>query len=486
MIAGTGSDVGKSLIATGLCRIFRNDGYSPAPFKAQNMALNSAATPDGREIGRAQAVQAEACRIAGEVDMNPLLLKPSGERTSQVVLLGRPIGNRDAYEWYRNEGREKIRSEVHAAYDRLEARYNPIVLEGAGSIAEMNLADTDFVNMSMARYAGADVILVADIDRGGVFASAYGSVMLQSPEDRRRIKAIVVNKFRGDKRLFEKGVEIIERICGIPVLGVVPMAGDIHIDEEDSVALASKNSMPTSDGRINVGVPLLPRISNFTDFGPLERDGRFCLFYTDDASTLSCADMIVIPGSKSTISDLGFMRSRGLDTVIAEAAAGGKPVVGICGGYQMMGARINDPDGVEGEVREAEGLGLLDTSTTLGKEKTTREVIFRFVPSSTDGCHGYEIHQGVSENNDCLPVALLSDGTTDGAMASERVFGTYIHGLFDNEAVRDYMAGLCDQDGKTKALVCKDPTDEYDKLAAHLRAHLDIDRLYSIMTRDND
>lgn len=486
MIAGTGSDVGKSLIAAGLCRIFRDDGYSPAPFKAQNMALNSAPTPDGREIGRAQAAQAEACGLAPDVDMNPLLLKPSGERTSQVVLLGRPIGNRDAYDWYRSEGRESLRQEVCGAFDRLEARYNPIVLEGAGSIAELNLEESDLVNMSMARYADADVILVADIDRGGVFASAYGSIMLQHPEDRRRIKGLIVNKFRGDKRLFNRGAKILEDICQVPVIGVVPMATDIHIDEEDSVALGSKNTRAANDGRINVGVPLLPRISNFTDFGAMERDGRFCLYYTSDAAELSRADMIILPGSKATIADLVFMRERGLDQVVVDAAQGGKPVVGICGGYQMMGRAIHDPDGIEGNIREANGLGLLDVNTTLGREKRTLPMEFTFLPTNSKGCRGYEIHQGHTELGSQQPVALLPDGATDGAAASPSLFGTYLHGLLDNRPVRDYLARLCDPDGKTRGFVKDETTDEYDKLAAHLRAHLDIDKLYSILLRDND
>ena len=236
MLAGTGSDVGKSVIATALCRIFRQDGYNPAPFKAQNMALNSYATPDGLEIGRAQAVQAEAAGIACHTDMNPLLLKPSSDHTSQVVLNGKPVGNMGAYDYFRkDEGREVLRREVHAAFDRLSSRYNPIVMEGAGSISELNLRDTDLVNLPMARYAGAKVILVADIDRGGVFASAYGSVALQTPEDKRLIKGIIVNKFRGDLRLFEEGRKILEDICKVPVLGVVPYFKDIHIEEEDSM-----------------------------------------------------------------------------------------------------------------------------------------------------------------------------------------------------------------------------------------------------------
>lgn len=241
MLAGTGSDVGKSLIATGLCRIFLQDGYHPAPFKAQNMALNSFATPDGLEIGRAQAVQAEAAGIPCSTDMNPLLLKPSSDHTSQVVLHGKPVGNMSAYDYFRKEGREHLRAEVNAAFDRLASRFNPIVMEGAGSISEINLRESDLVNMPMARYADAKVILVADIDRGGVFASTYGSVMLQNEDDRKRIKGILVNKFRGDLRLFDEGVRMMEEVCGIPVIGVVPYSTDIHIEEEDSVSLSKKS-----------------------------------------------------------------------------------------------------------------------------------------------------------------------------------------------------------------------------------------------------
>ena len=250
MLAGTGSDVGKSILATALCRIFKQDGYSPAPFKAQNMALNSYATPDGLEIGRAQAVQAEAAGIPCHTDMNPLLLKPNSDHTSQVVLNGKPIGNRSAYEYFRKEGRKELRQQVHGAFDRLAAQYNPIVMEGAGSISEINLKETDLVNLPMARHAGADVFLVGDIDRGGVFASVYGSVMLQSPEDRKLIKGILINKFRGDLRLFESGIKMLEELCGIPVLGVIPYYKGICIEEEDSVELQNK-SLQAQQGKIN-------------------------------------------------------------------------------------------------------------------------------------------------------------------------------------------------------------------------------------------
>lgn len=286
MLGGTGSDVGKSVLAAGLCRIFLQDGYHPAPFKAQNMALNSYVTPDGLEIGRAQAVQAEAAGVECMPEMNPVLLKPSGNMTSQVVLNGLPVGNKDAYEYFRKENKEPLRKEVHAAFDRLSSRYNPIVMEGAGSIAELNLRDSDIVNMSMARYAGAAVILVADIDRGGVFASAYGSIMLQTEEDRRYIKGIIVNKFRGDEKLFEKGRRQMEEICGVPVIGVVPYLDDIHIEEEDSVSLMKKSSVHTEENMINVAVLALPHISNFTDFDTISRDPRVHLYFTDDPSEL--------------------------------------------------------------------------------------------------------------------------------------------------------------------------------------------------------
>ena len=316
MFAGTGSDVGKSVVAAGFCRIFKQDGYCPAPFKAQNMALNSYATPDGLEIGRAQAVQAEAAGLSPHTDMNPLLLKPQTDKTCQVVLNGRPIGNRDAYSYFNPKGRDVLRNEVNAAFDRLNSRYNPVVMEGAGSISEINLRETDLVNMPMAMYAGADVILVADIDRGGVFASVYGSVMLQRPEERKRIKGILINKFRGDIRLFEPGVKMIEELCGVPVIGVLPYFKDIFVEEEDNLQLASKARHAAGNGKVSVAVVLLRHISNFTDFNMLERDSRVNLYYADSAEDISKADIIIIPGSKSTLADLNHMSKSGKEKAI--------------------------------------------------------------------------------------------------------------------------------------------------------------------------
>lgn len=482
MLVGTGSDVGKSLIATGLCRIFLQDGYSPAPFKAQNMALNSYATPDGLEIGRAQAVQAEAAGIPCSSDMNPILLKPSGEHTSQVVLNGKPHGNRDAYSYFRKEGKEELRQLAHEAFDRISSSYNPIVLEGAGSISEINLRDGDIVNMSMAAYAKANVILVADIDRGGVFASVYGSVMLQTPEDRKRIKGIIINKFRGDLRLFEQGRELIEDLCKIPVLGVVPMANHIKIDEEDSVAIENKNKT-ISGNKIKVGVVTLPHISNFTDFNVLEQHPEVNLFYITSPAEIDNADIIIIPGSKNTLADLNHLRKKGFAERIIRAREAGKSVIGICGGYQMMGKMITDPDGVEGDIRELPGLGLLPVSTTLTQSKTTRQVQFRFLDSE-EICEGYEIHMGNTVSSAALTEDM--DGNKDGSLADERCFGSYIHGILDNSVVLDYiLAPYRRSDSKTDFDYHSFKESQYDALAAWLREYVDIDRIYKIMTNND-
>lgn len=486
MLAGTGSDVGKSILATGLCRIFRQDGYNPAPFKAQNMALNSYATPDGFEIGRAQAVQAEAAGIPCSTDMNPLLLKPSGDCTSQVVLNGKPAGNYSSRDYFCREGRRQLVEEVHRAYDRLSSRYNPIVMEGAGSIAELNLRDLDLVNMSMARYAGARVFLVADIDRGGVFASAYGSVMLQDESDRKLIKGIIVNKFRGDMSLFDNGRKILEDICGVPVLGVVPYLKDIHIDEEDSVSLAGKASRGC-EGRINIAVVLLRHISNFTDFNRLERDSRVNLYYTSSPSELAMADVVIIPGTKSTIDDLLYLHETGLAQAIMEARERGKMVFGICGGYQIMGRSVADPHGVEGDPRTVPGLGLLPVETLLTTGKVTRQVEFSFL-GGTELCKGYEIHMGDTViTGDATPVNLMSFGQPDGCMTDDRCMGSYIHGILDNDCVIRHILSQCGT-----ALTDVTATDyaawrdsQYDALAEALRRHLDMEAIYKIMRGDD-
>lgn len=469
MLAGTGSDVGKSILAAALCRIFKQDGYSPAPFKAQNMALNSFVTSDGLEIGRAQAVQAEAAGIPCEADMNPLLLKPQSDHTSQVVLLGKPIGNKNAYDYWRKEGKEELRQEVHKAFDRLSQRFNPIVMEGAGSIAELNLRETDLVNMPMARYANANVILVADIDRGGVFASAYGSIMLQDEEDRKRIKGIIVNKFRGDMRLFDEGRRMLEDVCQVPVLGVVPYMKDIHIDEEDSVDLKekSKKGKVKNDG-VRVAVVRLPYISNFTDFNALEHDSRISLFYTDKVNQLAEADIIILPGTKSTLNDLRWLRETGLAETILRAHREGKTILGICGGYQMLGQTIDDPDGIEGSVASMPGLGLLPVNTTMAHEKTTRQVTFLFEGHE---CQGYEIHQGISN-------------TDQRIVQTDHCIGTYVHGILDNAVFVDFLLRpFSDKIGKRHETFDYQAykQQQYDLLAAHIRHNLDMELLYKIM-----
>ena len=487
MLAGTGSDVGKSVLATALCRIFRQDGYAPAPFKAQNMALNSFATPEGLEIGRAQAVQAEAAGVPCHTDMNPLLLKPQSDHTSQVVLNGRPIGNRDAYDYFRKEGRAELREAVYAAYDRLAARFNPIVMEGAGSLAEINLRDSDLVNVPMAMHAGADIILVGDIDRGGVFASVYGSIMLLRPEERKYVKGILINKFRGDLRLFEEGRKMLEELCGIPVLGVVPYYHDIHIEEEDSVALAAK-SAAAQRGKVNVAVVLLRHISNFTDFNALERDPRVHLFYSNNVDEIGKADIIILPGSKSTLDDLYELRRNGVAQAILRARREGASVLGICGGYQMMGVQIRDPHHVEGAIEAMPGLGLLPMTTEMLPEKVTRQVRFTLAEGSDTPMEGYEIHMGVTLPDDpasFTPLTRLEDGQEDGCFVDGRCMGSYIHGILDNPAFIDRLLAP-HADKLTEAAASFDyhafKEEQYDKLADHVRRYVDIPLLYKILS----
>lgn len=490
MLVGTGSDVGKSILATAFCRIFRQDGYRPAPFKAQNMALNSFATLEGLEIGRAQAVQAEAAGIPCHTDMNPLLLKPLSDHTSQVVLNGRPVGNHSAYEYFHRESREILRREVCMAYDRLVSRYNPIILEGAGGISEINLRDTDLVNMSMATHAGADVFLVGDIDRGGVFASLYGSIALLRPEERCLIKGIFVNKFRGDLRLFESGAKMLEDLCGVPILGVIPYYKDIIIEEEDSVALTVK-SMEGRQGKVNVAVVLLRHLSNFTDFNNLEQDPRVHLFYTNNTQELSKADIIILPGSKNTMDDLAELRRNGVAGAILRARREGTTVLGICGGYQMMGREIFDPEHIEGDTECLPGLGLLPVCTRMTKNKVTRQIRFHLMcVDKTIEMEGYEIHMGVTttdEGEPAAPLACLADGTKDGYMLNNRCMGTYLHGILDNQPFIDFLLAPYIEKEKARSFfdyrVFKEK--QYNKLAAHVRAHVNMPLLYNILTTDN-
>ncbi len=507
MFAGTGSDVGKSIVAAAFCRIF------------QNMALNSYATPDGLEIGRAQAVQAEAAGIPCHTDMNPLLLKPQSDHTSQVILNGRPLGNKDAYDYWRGGLNERIdyRAEVCNAFDRLASRYNPIVMEGAGSIAEINLKDRDLVNMSMARHAKADVILVGDIDRGGVFASVYGSIALQSPEDRKLIKGIIINKFRGDMRLFEEGRKMLEDLCGVPVLGVIPYYKDIHIEEEDSVALAQK-SFEMQQGKVNVAVIMLQHLSNYTDFDALEQDPRIHLFYSNNVDDIHKADIIILPGTKSTLHDLYELRRNGCAQAIIQAHRNGASVLGICGGYQLMGVEICDPNHVEGDIGRLPGLGLLPVTTTMSGEKITRQVEFSVLftvdglqftddllaspsdsivyssvnckPSTVNKLKGYEIHMGQTlpfGQAKASPLLHLSDGRQDGYIVDNKCMGTYVHGILDNASFVDFLLQpFAEKLSQTKASFDYQAfkEEQYDKLANHVRQHVDMQRIYKILTHE--
>ena len=413
--------------------------------------------------------------------MNPLLLKPSSDHTSQVVLNGKPLGNKDAYDYWKptptpsqRGGELDFRKAVCDAFDRLASRYNPIVMEGAGSIAEINLKDRDLVNMSMARHAKADVILVGDIDRGGVFASVYGSIMLQSPEDRKLIKGIIINKFRGDMRLFDEGRKMLEDICGVPVLGVIPYYNDIYIDEEDSVSLAKKNSqLSTLNSQINVAVILLRHISNYTDFDTLERDPRVNLFYTNNIKDIEQADIIILPGTKSTLDDLLELRRNGCAQAILRAHRDGKMVIGICGGYQMLGQTVEDPEGIEGSIKRLPGLGLLPIHTTMTQEKTTRQVTFQFEGQE---CQGYEIHQGVSDTKEMI-------------LQTDHCIGTYIHGFLDNAPVIEHILREKGKVKSEKFASAQNPQafkeTQYDKLAAHVRQYLDIERIYQILSSND-
>ncbi|SDL23694.1 cobyric acid synthase [Siphonobacter aquaeclarae] len=476
MLVGTASDVGKSVITAAFCRIFRQDGYHPAPFKAQNMSLNSYATPEGLEIGRAQAVQAEAAGIPCHTDMNPVLLKPTSDKASQIVLNGKPVGTQSAWEYFMADDRQALFTAVTEAYDRLAARYSPIVMEGAGSISELNLRHRDITNLRMAIHAGAATYLIGDIDRGGLFGSVYGTIALLTPEERTCIQGIIVNKFRGDARLFEDGKRMLAELTGVPVVGVLPYYRDIYIEEEDSVALDWKRRSAL-DGKVNVAVVLLHRMSNFTDFNRLERDPRVNLYYAATPRELEAADVVILPGSKNTVEDLISLRQRGMAAAILSARKNGKTVIGICGGYQMMGESVEDPEGVESTVPFVPGLGLLPVRTVLTPHKTTNQRTFTFQGAT---CSGYEIHMGVTSGGG-QPVAILADGTPDGCRADNTCWGTYLHGILDNDAV---VNAVLEPHTAARAAPFSYPDwkeEQYDKLADWLRSHIDLDYIYGTL-----
>ena len=480
MFVGTGSDVGKSIINAGFCRIFKQDGYLPAPFKAQNMSLNSFAGIDGLELGRAQAVQAEACGIEPCSEMNPILLKPTSNQNAQVVLNGKPIGTQSAKEYFLGTDRDALFAEAMNAYQKLADQYNPMVIEGAGSISEINLRDKDITNMRVALEVNAAVILIADIDRGGVFGSVYGTLELLPHEERALVKGILINKFRGDIDLFTEGKRMMEELTGVPVIGVVPYFRDIYIDDEDSVVIDHKSGKTRAD-HVNVAVVLLRHMSNFTDFNMLERVPEINLFYTANPEEIERADVVIIPGSKNTIADLENLRRSGLAKAIRNSHQHGNAVYGICGGYQMMGREIHDPENVEGTISYMPGLGILPVVTTLTSEKRTIQSAFTF-RNEPENCQGYEIHMGQTVLLDGSPLASLSDGSIDGCYMNEKTWGTYLHGIFDNLPVIQFILKSC---GKETALqefdYAKYKNEQYDKLADHIRQCCDMNYIYNVM-----
>ena len=483
MIQGTMSNAGKSLIAAGLCRIFKQDGYKVAPFKSQNMALNSYVTSEGLEMGRAQVVQAMAAGVEPSVRMNPILLKPTTDMGSQVIVQGQVVGNMRAMDYFAKK-KEYI-PVIRESYEQLAADHDIIVIEGAGSPAEINLKQDDIVNMGMAKIADAPVLLVGDIDRGGVFAQLIGTVMLLEPEEQARIKGLIMNKFRGDKKILDPGITMLEERAGKPVLGVVPYA-DVDIEDEDS--LASSLEETHIQAEIDVAVIRFPRISNFTDMQALSMERDVSVRYVTKPSELGEPDVILLPGTKNTIQDLLWLRESGLEAAVLRLSAAGTPVLGVCGGYQMLGEQLCDPAGEEsGTPCTLRGLGLLPTTTVFGTEKhlTQTAACVTTEPFAGAKLTGYEIHAGRTEVRGSA-FCILADGTPEGCV-QDSVFGTYLHGLFDTgELTEKLTAFLCKRKGIDPAGAELIPMEQYrqqqfDLLADGVRAALDMPAIYAAM-----
>ena len=487
MVQGTMSNSGKSFVTAGLCRVFKQDGYRVAPFKSQNMALNSYITREGLEIGRAQAMQAEASMIEPTHWMNPILLKPTSDMGSQIIVNGEVYGNMNAVDYYKNK--DKLIPEIMKAFEHLASENDIIVIEGAGSPAEINLADNDIVNMGMAKMADAPVILVADIDRGGVFASAYGTIKLLPQEDQDRFCGIAINKFRGDVDILKPGLTMLEEMTGKPVLGVIPME-KIDIDDEDS--LSDRLNKKTVTEGIDIAVIRLPKISNFTDFSVFELLDGVSLRYVTDKKELGDPDLIILPGSKNTMGDMECLIESGLESAIKRAARTCR-VIGICGGFQLLGKELHDPDGVEhgGDMR---ALGLLDISTVFAGAKTRTRItgtieedqnIYQVADRTVEG---YEIHMGTTESlGEAIPMIRLEDGRVDAYISKDgRVWGSYLHGIFDNEEfvmalVHDIMKEKGIDPDHNELSIAKYKEIQYDKLADLIRNSLDMDKIYDIL-----
>ena len=482
MVQGTMSGAGKSLLVTALCRIFAQDGYRVAPFKSQNMALNSFVTADGLELGRAQAVQAEAAGIPCDVRMNPILLKPSSDTGSQLIVMGEVRGQYDAKDYFRMK--RGLIPEIMKAYNSLAEEHDIIVIEGAGSPAEINLRQDDIVNMGLAELVNAPVILTGDIDRGGVFAQLYGTVALLRPEERKRLIGTVINKFRGDVELLRPGLRQLEELTGVPVLGVLPWM-KVDIDDEDS--LAPRLEKTDSAGRpLDIAVIRLPHVSNFTDFSPLEEYPAIGLRYVNQPEQLGHPDLVILPGTKNTLGDLRWLRETGLAGEIFALHEAGCAILGVCGGYQMLGRRLSDPEKIEGGGT-LEGLDLLPCETvfTGKKTRTRRQAVCDAGPFAGARLEGYEIHMGRTRSA-AAPFCIMEDGTEDGAMA-ENVFGTYLHGLFDSGELVERVAGwLAERKGiripeqKTENRAAY-RNRQYDLLADTVRSSLDMKTIEQAM-----
>jgi len=499
MVQGTASHVGKSVLVAALCRILAQDGYRVAPYKSQNMALNSYVTADGGEIGRAQAVQAEAAGIPPTVEMNPILLKPTGQASSQVIVMGRPVGNFPAHV-YHNEYAPRLFATAREALKRLMAGYEVVVIEGAGSPAEVNLMEHEIVNMRVARAAGAPVLLVADIERGGALAALVGTLALLPPADAARVAGLVINKFRGDLSLFEPAVGFLEERTGVPVLGVLPYYHDLRIAEEDSLGVWQPAGKNGAD--LDIVVLRLPHLSNFTDFDPLQDEPAVSLRYVWTVAELGRPDLVIIPGSKNTIEDLAALRESGLADAVISLAGAGLPVAGICGGFQMLGEKLRDPLHTESDIAEMDGLGLLPMTTVFEADKITcqagGEIAGRgplLGPGRGSPVRGYEIHMGRGTFTARLaPVVRLTSRAgrevdyPDGAESADGlVFGTYLHGLFDNDGFRAaFVTALRRRKGLTGEWA-RGPAsearrqDDLDGLAALVRENLDLERVYALL-----
>ena len=492
-VFGTASDVGKSVVVSALCRIASDLGIAVAPFKAQNMSNNSYVTREGGEMGRAQVVQAQAARVEPHVDMNPVLLKPASDTGSQVVVHGKPIGNREAREYFKDT--DFLFGEALASFARLKERYDLIIMEGAGSCAEVNLRPRDFVNMRLAHAVDAPVILVGDIDRGGIFAQLVGTLEVMGADDCARVKGFIINRFRGDRTLFDDGIDYIEKRTGLPVLGLVPFFHHIDIESEDGLPLEVIVDPPGGpvEGKVNVAVIRLPHISNFTDFDPLARDRRTALHYLAKPRALAGYDALVLPGTKNVRFDMEWLRSLGWVERIRDYAAGGGRIVGVCGGYQLLGRAVADPHGVEGDPGETAMLDLLDLATELLGEKTLRRSKGVHIATGA-GVEGYEIHMGVTSRSPALaPVMHVTSRDGEAADAFEgarsadgRVWGTYFHGLFESRAFRDAFLSQLRPDGAAVSPGEADGTidafreKQYDLLADHFREHVDVQAVLRI------